>query len=190
MTPTGMLMKKIHSQPAYLVSTPPRSTPTAAPEPPMAPQTPSALFRSAPSSNVVVMIESAAGEMIAAPKPWMRAGGDQHALGPGETAEERRGREQHDAGEEHAAAAEDVGCAPSEQQEPAERDRVRGHDPLQVVAREVEVLPDRRQGHVHDRDVEDGHEVRRADHGERLPAARIELGHLCSPSRFRYPAET
>ena len=30
---------------------------------------PSALLRSAPSSNVVVMIESAAGEMIAAPKP-------------------------------------------------------------------------------------------------------------------------
>src|SRR4051812_1905315 len=31
---------------------------------------PSALFRSAPSSNVVVMIDRAAGEMIAAPSPW------------------------------------------------------------------------------------------------------------------------
>ena len=48
---------------------PPSSTPTAAPLPPIAPQIPSALFRSEPSSNVVVMIESAAGERIAAPRP-------------------------------------------------------------------------------------------------------------------------
>ena len=68
-TPTGTLMKKIHSQPKYFVSTPPSSTPTAAPAPPSAPQIPSALFRSAPSSNVVITIESAAGEMIAAPRP-------------------------------------------------------------------------------------------------------------------------
>jgi hypothetical protein len=31
---------------------------------------PSALLRSAPSSNVVLTIESADGVMIAAPKPW------------------------------------------------------------------------------------------------------------------------
>ena len=67
--PTGTLTKKIHSQPRYFVSTPPASTPTAAPEPPIAPQMPSALLRSGPSSNVVMMIESAAGEMIAAPRP-------------------------------------------------------------------------------------------------------------------------
>ena len=48
---------------------PPNSTPAAAPLPPIAPQIPSALFRSAPSSNVVVMIASVAGEMIAAPSP-------------------------------------------------------------------------------------------------------------------------
>ncbi len=49
---------------------PPASTPTAAPAPPSAPQIPSALLRSAPSSNVVMTIESAAGVMIAAPRPW------------------------------------------------------------------------------------------------------------------------
>ena len=68
-TPTGTLTKKIHSQPRYFVSTPPSSTPTAAPLPATAPQIPSALFRSAPSSNVVVTMESAAGETTAAPKP-------------------------------------------------------------------------------------------------------------------------
>ncbi len=48
---------------------PPKSTPAAAPLPPIAPQMPSALFRSGPSSKVVVMIESVDGDTIAAPKP-------------------------------------------------------------------------------------------------------------------------
>src|SRR5471032_2781494 len=68
--PTGTFTKKIHSQPRYFVSSPPASTPTAAPLPPIAPQMPSALLRSGPSSKVVITIESAAGEMIAAPRPW------------------------------------------------------------------------------------------------------------------------
>ena len=67
--PTGTLTKKIHSQPSALVRIPPSRTPTAAPLPPIAPQIPSALLRSEPSSNVVVMIESAAGERMAAPRP-------------------------------------------------------------------------------------------------------------------------
>src|SRR5438093_1231750 len=63
--------KTIHSQPRYLTRIPPNRTPAAAPEPPSAPQIPSALLRSAPSVNVVVTIDSAAGEMIAAPSPWI-----------------------------------------------------------------------------------------------------------------------
>src|SRR5580765_4256172 len=67
--PTGTLTKKIHSQPRYFVSTPPASTPTAAPLPPSAPQIPSALLRSGPSSKLVITIDRAAGEMIAPPSP-------------------------------------------------------------------------------------------------------------------------
>ena len=48
---------------------PPSRTPAAPPAPATAPQTPSALLRSAPSLKIVVTIESAAGEMIAAPRP-------------------------------------------------------------------------------------------------------------------------
>ena len=48
---------------------PPNRTPAAAPPPPIAPQIPSALFRSGPSSKVVVMIESVDGDTTAAPKP-------------------------------------------------------------------------------------------------------------------------
>src|SRR3954447_5647868 len=68
--PTGMLMKKIHDQLSQLVSTPPSKTPAAPPLPDAAPPTPSAVFRSRPSSKVVVRIERAAGESSAAPSPW------------------------------------------------------------------------------------------------------------------------
>jgi hypothetical protein len=64
-----MLMKKIHSQPSPSTIGPPISQAVVAPMPPSAPQIPSALLRSAPSSNVVVMIESALGVMTAAPMP-------------------------------------------------------------------------------------------------------------------------
>ena len=67
--PIGTFTHSTHSQPAYSVSTPPSSTPAAPPEPATAPQAPSALLRSAPSLKVVVTIESAAGERIAAPRP-------------------------------------------------------------------------------------------------------------------------
>ena len=68
--PTGTLIRKIACQPMSEVSAPPRSTPTAAPAPPTAPQAPSARARSWPSVNVAMMIERAAGESIAAPSPW------------------------------------------------------------------------------------------------------------------------
>ena len=68
-SPMGTLMRKIAGQLATWVSTPPRSTPTAPPRPPMAPHAASARLRSRPSVNDVVRIASVAGEMIAAPKP-------------------------------------------------------------------------------------------------------------------------
>ena len=62
-------MKKIQDQASQLVSTPPRSTPAAAPLPETAPQTPSAMLRSRPSANIVVRIERAAGASSAPPSP-------------------------------------------------------------------------------------------------------------------------
>src|SRR5947209_17297636 len=64
-----MLMKKIHDQLRALVSAPPRSTPAAPPLPEAAPQMPSARLRSLPSRNVVVRMDSAAGDNSAAPRP-------------------------------------------------------------------------------------------------------------------------
>ncbi len=69
MIPIGTFTQSTHSQPMYSVRTPPSRTPAAPPEPATAPQTPSALLRSAPSLKVVATIERAAGERIAAPSP-------------------------------------------------------------------------------------------------------------------------
>ena len=52
-----------------LVRAPPTSTPIAAPAPPTAPQAASACARWCPSRKVLMRIDSAAGESIAAPRP-------------------------------------------------------------------------------------------------------------------------
>src|SRR6266540_1366915 len=70
------------------------------------------------------------------------AGGDQHPLRLGEPAHEGGEREERDADDEDAPAAEQVGRPAAEEQEAAERDRVGGDHPLQVLAREVERAPD------------------------------------------------
>ena len=67
----------MYCQPAYRVSSPPAISPTVAPVAPSPPQIPSALLRSAPSPNMFITIERAAGSMIAAADPLHRAASDQ-----------------------------------------------------------------------------------------------------------------
>ena len=102
--PIGTLTKKIHSHESSSVRMPPSSRPNAPPPAAIAPQTPSALVRSGPSAKVVVMIDSAAGETSAPPRPCSAAGGDQHARWWREAVEQRRGREHGDAGDEDPLA--------------------------------------------------------------------------------------
>ncbi|HTZ87872.1 MAG TPA: hypothetical protein VMB05_14490 [Solirubrobacteraceae bacterium] len=68
-SPIGTLITKIAGQLSPCVSTPPSSAPSEPPTPPIAPHTPSALLRSAPSANEVVMIARLAGEITAPPTP-------------------------------------------------------------------------------------------------------------------------
>ena len=112
---------------------PPSSTPAAPPEPATAPQAPSALLRSAPSRKVVVTIESAAGEMIAAPRPCAARAAISWPSVAAKPAAQRGDRDEHEAGHEDAAAAEQVGHAPAEQQEAAEGEHVGVDDPGQVL---------------------------------------------------------
>ena len=120
------------------------------------------------------------------PEPLCGAERDQRALGPREPVEERADREQRQAGHEQAPAAEQVGHAPTEEQDAAEEDRVGGDHPLEALLAEVEVGLDRRQRDVDDRDVEDDHELGRHEDGEAKPSATIlringVASHLLSP---------
>ena len=67
--PTGRLTKKIHRQDSQVVSIPPASTPIAPPAPLTAPNAPSALVRCGPSGKIARISDSAAGAIIAAPRP-------------------------------------------------------------------------------------------------------------------------
>jgi hypothetical protein len=100
-------------------------------------------------------------------EPLRRARGDQRELVLGQTARERGEREQDEAAGEHLAPAEQIGGAAAEQQEAGERERVGVDDPGERRGREAEVVRDRRQRDVHDRHVEDDHELREAADDER-----------------------
>src|SRR5262249_15128525 len=111
------------------------------------------------------------------------ARGDEHAGAVRETAGERRGSEEDETADEDDASPDQVGHAPTEEQEAAERDRVGGERPLHGRFGDVQVLLDRRDRDRHDRDVQDGHEERRPYDGENEPAVPgFRLGHLLQPS--------
>jgi hypothetical protein len=171
---TGTLRKKIHCQPRPDVIGPPISHPAVPAIAPIEAQTPSALLRSAPSWNVVVMIASAVGVITAAVMPCTtRAAistGPLQASPQASEASEQRG-----AGHEHALPSKQVGKAAAKQQQAAEAQQVRAQHPLQVVRGEPQIGADRGQRDEHDRRVEDHHEERGAQEGEGLPAPRIRL---------------
>ena len=109
---------------------------------------------------------------------------DQRGLRPGEAAEQRADGEEGEPRDEQPPAPEQVGEPAAEQQDAAEHDRVGGDHPLQVRLREVQVGLDRRQRDVHDRDVEDDHELRGDDQCECAPAAVRFWAHVSCPSQI------
>ena len=72
-----------------------------------------------------------------------------------------------------ALAAEEVAEAAAEQQQAAEGQGVGGDDPLAAVVGEAERLLGGRQRDVHDRRVEDDHQLGDAEDGEDGPAAGV-----------------
>ena len=75
------------------------------------------------------MIDSAAGETIAAPRPWTERAMISHASDWARPPRERCQREDDEADHEHAPAPEQIGKSPAEQQEPTEGQRVGVHHP-------------------------------------------------------------
>ena len=110
--------------------------------------------------------------------PLHGAGGNEHALARGEPARDRREREQRHPAEEHSPVAEQVAEPAAEEQEAAEREEVRVHDPRERRLGKAQVLADRRQRHVHDRRVEHDHQVAQAEDEQCEPAgAGVECAH-------------
>ena len=131
--------------------------------PETAAHTPSARCRSRAERKVVVSVDSAAGESIAAPMPCAKRAPTSSELGVGEAAGQRRAREDDQAGDEHEAAAEQVGHPAAEQEEAAVGEDVAVDDPLQALLAEAEVGLDRGQRDVEDRRVEHVHELDEAE---------------------------
>ena len=166
------------------MSTPPRIRPIAAPPPEIAPKTPNARARSLGSVNVTVISDSAAGASSGGEDALQGAGREQQPGARGDAAERGGDREAAEADDEHPLAADEVGDAAAEQQQAAEGQRVRGDDPLAVGVADAEVVLRGRQRDVHDRRVEDDHQLGDGDDAQRQPAARVGLGSgAAAPSR-------
>ena len=103
--------------------------------------------------------------------PLRAAGEDQERSARGDRAQHRRDREAHEADREDHPAAEQVRERARRQQQRGERQRVRVDDPLHLAEARPELVGDVRQRDVHDRDVEQQHERRRADGQQGPPLA-------------------
>ena len=101
------------------------------------------------------------------------AGADQEPLGRRDTAEQRGCCEDDQPGEEDALAPEQIAQSAGKQQKGSERDEESVHDPGQVGLAEAEVVLNRGEGDVHDRHVEDDHQLRHADDREGGPTTPL-----------------
>lgn len=97
-------------------------------------------------------------------QPHAGLGGPAGGGGQGEEGEPRH---------EDRTAAPRVAQAPGGDEEEPEGESVAGEHPLEVGLGGVQALPDRREGHVDDGDVQQGHEARHQADGQRLPTPGV-----------------
>jgi hypothetical protein len=74
--------------------------------------------------------------------------------------------------DEHSLASKQVREPSAEQQEATERERIPGHHPLPVIGREPQVALGGRQRDIHDRGVQNDHQLGEAQDDERDPPIR------------------
>jgi len=98
-------------------------------------------------------------------------------------AERGGGREEEDAADEDALPSEQIGERSCVEHEGREGQRVRVDHPLEVGEAGVQRSRDGRQRDVHDRDVEEQHEDRRADHDQGPPFAFQHVSTLTHADR-------
>ena len=164
----------MYCQPAYRVRRPPAITPTVAPPAPSPPQIPSALLRSAPSPNMFITIDRAAGSMIAAPMPWTAraaimkpapvasAAASDAALNSPSPSIRMRRRPSRSA------------ARPPRSKNPPNVSAYAVTTHCRLVCGEVQVAADRRQRDIDDRQIDHRHEERHCQQRKRPPA--IDMG--------------
>lgn len=142
--------------------------------------TPKARFRSGPSGKVVVIRASEVGEAIAPPTPW-RARAASSCQGSWAKPPRREARVKSRIPAMNTRRHQDVAYPAAQQEQAAEGERVGAQYPGEVGGAEVEGGLDMRERDVHDRRVEDDHELACGDDGERHAGAPLPAG------RARYP---
>ena len=142
---------------------------------------PMAFARSAGSVKSIIVSESETAETTAPPTPCMARAATSTSCEVASPQASEAAREERDPDQEEAPVAEEVAQPAAEQQEAAEGQQVRVHDPGERGVRKAEVLLDRRQRDVHDRHVEHDHQ-RRPGTGRRAPASGCVHPSSCAAS--------
>jgi hypothetical protein len=101
------------------------------------------------------------------------AGGDEQRAAPRQAAQRRGSGEDQQPGEQDGATPHEVTEAPRHQEEAAEGDQVGVDYPGQGRLAEVKVLLDRRERDVHNRRVEDDHQLCKQDGDKSGPAPPV-----------------
>ena len=133
-------------------------------------QVPIAFPRSC-AGKALVMIDSVAGNIKAAPMPWIARLPTSAAVGGASPAVAEAPAKKTTPNEEGPAAAEDVAEPAARDQQHGEGERVGVDGPFERRQRRSEVLLNRGQRDVHDRVVEHDHEQRETHRAERPPLA-------------------
>ena len=177
-TPSGTLTRNTHRHDASSVSRPPATTPIEAPaEPDEGDQ------REGPPPSRLVDVQP--GDHAEHDRRGERAadalgdpGGHQAGRARGEAAQGGRGGEEHQPGHEDLAGAHQITEPTGRQQQQREGDEEAVDHPGQPRVGEAQVGPDRRQRDVHDRAVEDHHQLgHQQDHqGPALDVGRCRCG--------------
>jgi hypothetical protein len=99
-----------------------------------------------------------------------RAGPDEHGAGSGQAARQRGHREHRQPDQQRAARTDHVGEPATQDHQATEDEGVGGHHPGQSRAAQLELRADARERDLHDRDVDDQHELGGSEQRQQEPA--------------------
>ena len=158
------------------------------PPPPAAtePNTPNALPRSRGSWKVLTRVPSADGREERAEHALQRPGRYQDGERAGRAADGRGNGETDQAGDEDPLAAEHVADPAAHQQQAAEGQGIGRHHPLPVAIGEPQRPLGGRQRNVHNRGIQDHHQLGDSDDNQDQPASVIGRCAALLRGRRRY----